>query len=224
MSTKGIAEPRTSIINAVSDWLRLLALIVLAGETLLGVAYHFTGPTEPVRKYYFPLMIGFFALIVVGLFVDRALSGRRGNEHVALSPGISRQVFLVTRWYFKSGITEEELNLTLMGNKVTGMRRTRHPKGRETTYEVSGWHHTSTYWLEYHLSPDEYGGGSILLDEFTNDRLGGMVLSKDCDTGTIQCRANMWFPRDMRKNHKSDFYRFIGKLSPAELSGQPAQP
>jgi hypothetical protein len=210
-------ESRGSILSAVSDWLKLLALIVLAAESILGVAYLSTDRTDPARKYYFPLAIGFLALIVAGLFLERALSTRRSQAH-ATHEGLPRQFFLVTRWYFRSGITEEELNLTVVGHRVTGTRKTKHPKGKETTYDVTGWYHTSTFWLEYHHQTDIFGGGSILLDQFTNDRLSGMLLSKDCDTGIMQCRSNMWFPSNLKKNHRQEYFQFIGKVNPTELS------
>ena len=214
-------DNRASIIDAVKDWLGLLALVVLAAETLLGIAYYSTEASDPIRKYYFPLMILFLAVIVVGVFVDRARSHRL--QQTGPQPENARTIVLATRWYFKSGITEEELSLTISGNAVTGRRKTRHPKGKETTYDVTGWHHSSTYWIVYHLPADNYGGGSILLDEFTNDRLGGMLLSKDCDTGTMQCRANMWFPvLEIKRNHKEGFFKFIGSLTNAQFaSGEP---
>ena len=108
---------------------------------------------------------------------------------------------LETHWYFKSGITKELLQLELRGNRVSGIRRTTHPTGTETEYGVSGWHYGSIYWLEYHLLSGS-GGGSILLDEFTNDRFSGLLLSKDCYTGVKQCRTNIWFPSSLIKLHK----------------------
>lgn len=125
-----------------------------------------------------------------------------------------RTVVLATRWYFTSGITEEELTLTTVGEHVTGQRKTRHHEKGETVYEISGWHQRSTFWLAYRDSGGKYGGGSILLDEITNDRFSGMVLSKDCDMGVMQSRANMWFPAsELRNNHKEGHFKFIGCLT-----------
>jgi hypothetical protein len=220
MAKNGSSESKASIIGAVSDWLKLLALIVLVSEGVLAAAYYSTKDTDPFRKYFFPLMIAFLALIVVGVFVDRALVSRAPYSQASAADGTPRQVALVSRWYFKSGITEEELNLTIIGNRVTGKRTTRHPKGKEMTYAVTGWHHTSTFWLEYHDMTDQYGGGSMLLDEFTNDRLSGMILSKDCNTGTMQCRANMWLPSKLKKDHQAEFFKFIGAIDRTELLRQ----
>ena len=57
-----------------------LALIVLVADVVLGVAYYSTPTDDPYRKYYFPLIIGFLALIVVGLFFDRAFSNRNLSQ------------------------------------------------------------------------------------------------------------------------------------------------
>ena len=217
MNDNNSHESRSSILAAISDWLKLLGLTVIAAEGILAVAYFSTDRSDPVRKYYFPLALGFLALIVAGVFFDRAMSTRRSQPH-ATHDGVPRQIFLVTRWYFRSGITEEELNLNVLGHRVTGTRTTTHPTGKETIYDVTGWHHTSTFWLEYHHQTDIFGGGSILLDQFTNDRLSGMVLSKDCDTGIMQCRSNMWFPSNLKKNHQQEYFQFIGQVNPAELT------
>ena len=58
-----------------------------------------------------------------------------------------------------------------------------------------------------------------MLDEFTNDRWSGIVVSKDCDTGVKQSRANMWFPVEAKKNHKQDYFLFIGALVPLPGDG-----
>jgi|ERR1700687_1695281 len=214
---------RVSILNAVSDWLKLLALIVLVGESLLGIAYHYSDRTDPVRAYYFPLMVGLLTLIVVGLFVDRVLTSSVSHAKSSGQGGKPKQINLVTRWYFKSGVTEEDLHLTVVGHGVTGKRTTRHPRGKETVYDVTGWHHTSTYWLEYHDALDQFGGGALLLDEFTNDRLSGMVLSKDCATGVLQCRTNLWVPPSKKRSHNERYFRFVGKVAPADFE-EPVPP
>ena len=74
MSDTSNREKRVSILAAISDWLKLLGLIVLAAEALLLAAYLSTDRTDPVRKYYFPLMLVFLALIIPCLFVP---SGQR---------------------------------------------------------------------------------------------------------------------------------------------------
>ncbi len=206
---------RVAILSVISDWLKLLGLIVLSSEILLVVAYKYTKDNDPMRPYFLPLMIGLFAVIVVGVFFDRWLSSKPGSQSKSTD---GRFLHLAARWYFKSGITEEELKIKINGNSVSGTRTTKHPKGKITVYEVTGWNFGFTYWLEYHL-PTENGGGVILLDEFTNEKWSGIVASKDCNTGVKQCRANMWFPVEMKKNLKQDYFMFIGALTPLPTDG-----
>jgi hypothetical protein len=206
---------RVAILSAVSDWLKLLALIVIASETLLALAYRSTKDTDPMRPYFLPLMIGLFAVIVVGVFFDRWSSSRPRSQ---LGSAEGRFLHLATRWYFKSGITEEELTIKVAGHSVTGTRTTKHPKGKTTVYDVTGWNFGFTYWLEYHL-PTDNGGGVILLDEFTNEKWSGIVASKDCDTGVKQCRANVWFPVELKRNHKQDYFMFVGAVTPLPGEG-----
>jgi hypothetical protein len=206
---------RVSILGAVSDWLKLLALIVLVSEASLPVAYRFTKENDRMRPYFLPLMIGLLIVIVVGVFFDRWLSSR---PHSQLRSAEGRFLHLATRWYFKSGITEEELQIRMDGHSVSGKRITKHPKGKVTVYDVTGWNFGFTYWLEYHL-PTDNGGGVILLDEFTNDKWSGIVASKDCDTGIKQCRTNMWLPVEQKRNHKQDYFMFVGAVTPLPNEG-----
>jgi hypothetical protein len=209
------AKGRVAILNQISDWLKLLALIVLTGEVLLTVTYRSTKQDDPMRPYFFPLMIGLLAFIVVGVFFDRWAS--RGDARPR-DGGARTGIALATRWNFKSGTTQEELHLDVQGNAVSGLRRTIHARGNVTEYVVSGWRHGSTFWLEYHLMIGN-GGGVILLDEFTNDRYSGMLLSKDCDTGVKQCRTNVWFTSHLIKNHKQDYFMFVGAITPSPIDG-----
>ena len=60
------------ILRAISDWLKLLALIVLVMEAFLTTVILKTGQANP----YAYLGIGLLGLIVVGLFYDRYLESR----------------------------------------------------------------------------------------------------------------------------------------------------
>ena len=208
-------KSRVAILAAVSDWLKLLALIVLAAEAMLAVAYRSTKESDPMRPYFVPSMLGLFAIIVVGVFFDRWLSSRQPAQ---IRSAEGRFLQLATRWYFKSGVTEEELQIKINGRVVSGNRTTKHPKGKVTVYEVTGWNFGSTYWIEYHLTT-ENGGGVILLDEFTNEKWSGIVASKDCNTGVKQCRTNVWFPVESKKNHKESYYMFVGAVTPSPADG-----
>jgi hypothetical protein len=130
-------------------------------------------------------------------------------------PGLLR---LATRWHFKSGVTEEELLLRTNNHVVSGTRTTTHPRGKVTVYHVTGWNFGITYWLEYH-HPTENGGGSILLDEFANEKWSGMVTSKDCDTGIKQCRTNIWFLAGSKEDHKPEYCKFVAAVVPLASEG-----
>jgi hypothetical protein len=110
------------------------------------------------------------------------------------------------------------LQIKINGHSVSGTRTTKHPRGKVTVYDITGWNFGFTYWLEYHL-PTDNGGGVILLDEFTNDKWSGIVTSKDCDTGIKQCRVNMWLPIELKKNHKQNYFMFIGAVTPLPGEG-----
>ncbi len=207
---------RVSILAAVSDWMKLLALIVLSGEALLTVAYSATKSDDPMRSYLFPIMIALLGLIVLGLFFDRWL--QRSAPMPASGTGPSERLTLATNWPFRSGVTEESLDLDLRGNSVTGTRKTRytpsktHPQG-EDTYVVTGARVGGTFWLSYHLPNGGDGGGVILLDKVTNDRYSGIVVSKDCNSGVKQCRANVWL--SLRVNHQKTYFQFVGASVPS---------
>ena len=60
-----------SIVNSVSDWIKLLALIVLVVEAMLVVAMGQAPDGEPVKAWYPVIMLAPLLVIIVGLFVDR---------------------------------------------------------------------------------------------------------------------------------------------------------
>jgi hypothetical protein len=64
-------ESKSKIIDSISSWLKLLALIVLSAEVVFSVALSTTSETDPYRSWYLPLMLVFLAIIVIGLFFER---------------------------------------------------------------------------------------------------------------------------------------------------------
>lgn len=60
---------KNGILNAISDWLKLLALIVLVAEAFLTAIVFMTGRADP----YAALGIGLLGVIVAGFFYDRYL-------------------------------------------------------------------------------------------------------------------------------------------------------
>jgi hypothetical protein len=149
-------------------------------------------------------------MIVLGLFFDRWL--HRSAQMPESGTGKGERLSLVTNWPFRSGVTEESLDLDLRGGSVSGTRKTRytpsktHPQG-EDTYVVTGARVGGTLWLTYHLPNGGDGGGVILLDKVTNDRFSGIVVSKDCNSGVKQCRANVWL--SLRSAHQKTYFQFL---------------
>jgi hypothetical protein len=65
------AEGRVGMLVAVSDWLKLLALMVLSAEAVLGLLLARCNADDPLRPWFLVSMLAFFALITVGIFFDR---------------------------------------------------------------------------------------------------------------------------------------------------------
>ncbi|NND61720.1 MAG: hypothetical protein HKN48_00850 [Flavobacteriaceae bacterium] len=64
-------EKRSSILNAISDWLKLVGLIVLVVEALLLLAMTLTPADDPIFKWYPITMILLALVVIVALFFDR---------------------------------------------------------------------------------------------------------------------------------------------------------
>jgi hypothetical protein len=80
---------RWKILASVSDWLKLLALIIIAVEGLLATIIATKKEEDPFP--YVVLGLSLFALIVVGIFVDRYWQGRKktalSNDSSSLAEG-----------------------------------------------------------------------------------------------------------------------------------------
>jgi hypothetical protein len=86
---------RKSILGAVSDWLKLLALIVLVAEAVILIAMQITPSDSPIYPWYPVFMLLFLVVIVVGVFVDR--SGERktvtlgsGDQTLTVNPRLEK--------------------------------------------------------------------------------------------------------------------------------------
>lgn len=64
-------EKRTSIINSISNWLKLLALLVIVAESIILVAMYLTPSNYPVFPWYPFVMIFLIVVVIVAVFVDR---------------------------------------------------------------------------------------------------------------------------------------------------------
>jgi hypothetical protein len=77
-----VAKGRSGVLNAVSDWLKLLALVVLVAEVIIIIAMNLTPPAHPLFDWYPVLMIIFAVVVVVGIFVDR-ISERTSQDRIS---------------------------------------------------------------------------------------------------------------------------------------------
>lgn len=64
-------ENRGSIIDSISNWIKLLALIVLVAEAIILFAMTQTPVDSPIYHWYPFVMILFLVVIIVAVFVDR---------------------------------------------------------------------------------------------------------------------------------------------------------
>jgi hypothetical protein len=64
-------ENRIGVLGAISDWLKLLALVVLVCEAVIIIAMRTTPESNPLAAWYPVFMILLLLVVVVGVFVDR---------------------------------------------------------------------------------------------------------------------------------------------------------
>ncbi|MBD8489933.1 hypothetical protein IFO69_14345 [Echinicola sp. CAU 1574] len=64
-------EKRASILSEISDWLKLLGLVVLVGEAIIILAMNLTPKDHPMSSWYPVFMLIFLVIIVIGVFIDR---------------------------------------------------------------------------------------------------------------------------------------------------------
>ena len=72
-----MSKERGSILNAVNNWIRLLALIVLVAEVIILAAMKLTPSTASIYNWYPVFMLFFLLLIVIAVIFDR--NGERNS-------------------------------------------------------------------------------------------------------------------------------------------------
>src|SRR5262249_53355126 len=87
-------KERVNILDAVSTWLKLLGLIVLAVEAVLILTVVVSSASDPLHGWHIPLMLLFFSLIVIGLFFDRYI---QATSQITQIPSQSRVDALFSR-------------------------------------------------------------------------------------------------------------------------------
>lgn len=81
-----MAESRIKIIGAISDWLKLLALVVLIAEVAILAAMKLTPPEKSIHSYYPIFLLGFLVIVVLGIFFDRYLSSKKVADRLESDP------------------------------------------------------------------------------------------------------------------------------------------
>ena len=77
---------RVSILDSISDWLKLLGLIILVAEGVILLAMKMTPSSYEITKWYPLAMLLFLLFIVIGVFADRVLQRKSANDlSIALS-------------------------------------------------------------------------------------------------------------------------------------------
>ena len=125
-----MAEERTKILAAVSDWLKLLTLIVLVAEFLMLAAMKMTPENNPIHSWYPIFMLAFLAVIVVGVFFERYLKAKRyiasgihfdvknGNPTIKADDVLEIQGVWADKFKHKGELRVALLKISSMENKL----------------------------------------------------------------------------------------------------------
>jgi hypothetical protein len=70
-------ENKKGIIDSISNWLKLLALVVLVAEAVMITAMSMTPDSSPLKNWYPVFMLLFLLVPVIGLFFDRQMERQR---------------------------------------------------------------------------------------------------------------------------------------------------
>jgi len=159
------------------------------------------------------ILIGMLLLTLLLLVI---LGPKKARPAANDSPSVLKLHEWTTKWYFGPKVYVEHLDLRVLENDQVKGSRTTTCGDEMTIYDVAGCRYGVTFWLEYHLK-DGHGGGSMILDEYTNDRLLGLVVSKDCSNGALKCRRNLWLPPHQAHEHKKEFFKELAMVLPADV-------
>ncbi len=66
-------ENRASLLDSISDWIKLLGLIVLVGEAIILAAMSLTPKSNPIHPWYPVIMVFLLILVIVAVFFDRVM-------------------------------------------------------------------------------------------------------------------------------------------------------
>ncbi len=88
-------EERSSILAEISNWLKLLGLVVLVAEGIIILAMNMTPTDHPISSWYPIFMLLFLIIIVVGVFMDRFHQRNMETSNLKLELG-SRELSIQT--------------------------------------------------------------------------------------------------------------------------------
>lgn len=111
-------KDRKGILSEISNWLKLLGLIVLVSESVIIAAMSTTPKDQAIHKWYPLFMLLFLLVIVVGLFVDRYLK-RRSDEILKLKLG-DKEVEVNTSSMVVSEVTEDIVSTKIFSDSAKG--------------------------------------------------------------------------------------------------------
>lgn len=89
-STSQEKEKRSSILDSVSNWIKLVALIVLVMEAILLLAMTLTPSSEPIFTLYPILMLLLALAVLAALFVDRLQHRKTDIEKIKATTELQR--------------------------------------------------------------------------------------------------------------------------------------
>ncbi|MDN3670500.1 hypothetical protein QWY93_14350 [Echinicola jeungdonensis] len=88
-------EERSTILAEISNWLKLLGLVVLVAEGVIILAMNLTPAEHPISTWYPVFMLLFLIIIVVGIFMDRFHKRNVESSNLKLELG-SRELSIQT--------------------------------------------------------------------------------------------------------------------------------
>jgi len=143
------SQNRSNILDAVSDWIKLLALIVLVAEGILIVVMTQTPDTYQYKAFYPVIIVILLVIIVIGVFFDRYLQRpnvKRDTREVTSSESV----------FFRFGsIDDREISEALrnMGDGINKALTIDHPIFRKAilrkiytfSADVNNWENGQLY-------------------------------------------------------------------------------
>ena len=186
----------------------------------LGKKRSFVLMPRDIQDFHLPTdLVGFTAASYDASREDNNLEAALGSACNEIRNAISSlEAETTTRWHTEwrlgpsKKLYREELILTQSHrNLIIGTRTTTDPEGRSIMYRVSGYNRGGFYWLEYHTE-NCTGGGTILLRDLTGQKLVGLVVSANCETGNMRTIGNQWIQGNADHSYDPEWQVYLGEF------------